>query len=121
MTDTYQPTPTQEENDLARVGQSVVDKEPDGSPEDTNNFSPPTPPSIASLAPATAPASSAIVSVNGDNFTANSVIVFNNVDRATTYISTTVVRATFSGAAGSYPVVVRDVDGISNSVNFTFT
>lgn len=28
-----QPTPTQEENDLAAVGQSVVEKEHDGSPE----------------------------------------------------------------------------------------
>jgi len=28
---TYQPTPTQEENDLAAVGQTVIDKEPDGS------------------------------------------------------------------------------------------
>jgi len=27
----YQPTPTQEENDLAAVGETVMEKEPDGS------------------------------------------------------------------------------------------
>jgi hypothetical protein len=27
----YQPTPTQAENDLAAVGQTVIEKEPDGS------------------------------------------------------------------------------------------
>jgi hypothetical protein len=30
------PTPTQEENDRAAMGEHVVDKEPDGSPPDPN-------------------------------------------------------------------------------------
>jgi hypothetical protein len=30
------PTPTQEENDRAAMGEHVVEKEPDGSPEDPN-------------------------------------------------------------------------------------
>jgi hypothetical protein len=38
----WKPTPTQEENDLAAVGQHVMDKEPDGSPEEpvTAEFAP---------------------------------------------------------------------------------
>ena len=32
--DSWKPTPTQEENDLAALGQQVMDKEPDGSPEE---------------------------------------------------------------------------------------
>lgn len=35
-----QPTPTQEENDLARLGQHVMDKEDDGSAPDFSNLSP---------------------------------------------------------------------------------
>src|SRR5262249_31199774 len=31
--DVYKPTPTQEENDRAAVGEHVTEKEPDGSPE----------------------------------------------------------------------------------------
>lgn len=33
MSDTYQPTPTQAENDQAKIGESQVIKERDGSPE----------------------------------------------------------------------------------------
>jgi hypothetical protein len=32
------PTPTQEENDLARLGSSVLEKEEDGSPPDPHNL-----------------------------------------------------------------------------------
>lgn len=38
--DESQPTPTQEENDLARLGQHVMDKEDDGSAPDLSNLSP---------------------------------------------------------------------------------
>ena len=34
------PTPTQEENDRAAMGEHVVDKEPDGSPEQPENSGP---------------------------------------------------------------------------------
>ena len=36
MADVVKPTPTQEENDLAAMGQHVHEKEPDGSPPDHN-------------------------------------------------------------------------------------
>jgi hypothetical protein len=37
----WKPTPTQEENDLAAVGEHVLDKEPDGSPMENPDQAPP--------------------------------------------------------------------------------
>jgi len=38
--ETWKPTPTQEECDLAAMGMHVMEKEPDGSPEDPTSIPP---------------------------------------------------------------------------------
>ena len=66
--------------------------------------------------------------VLGQNFTAESVIAFNNADETTEFVNTgeltTVVKTSgtdFEVTPGSYPVVVRSNGQESNTVNFAIT
>jgi IPT/TIG domain-containing protein len=62
--------------------------------------------------------------VIGTGFTPDAVIVFNGGDEPTTYVSdtelTTVVRPSTATVEGAFPVMVRQADGESNEVDFTF-
>jgi hypothetical protein len=125
---TYQPTPTQHENDLAAAGSLPPIKAYDGSPIDPHSANPalPTPPGapvIASLAPATGaiPAVPIAVVVHGSGFTAAAKVLFNQNPVATTFVSATQLDCSLTAAAaGSYPVEVHD-NGYSNTVQFVFT
>lgn len=79
------------------------------------------PPVLSTLSPGQSAQSSVVVDVRGSNFTTNSVVVFNNVQIATTFVSNTRLTATFiRTGAGTYDVKVRDVGGDSNVKQFTF-
>jgi hypothetical protein len=60
----------------------------------------PGPPAISSLSPAAVPAGSPALTltVNGSGFTAGSIVRWNGADRATTFVSTTRVRASIPAA-----------------------
>jgi hypothetical protein len=86
---------------------------------------------VTSLMPSSATANSGQfpLTVNGSGFTANSVVYFNAMAEATTFVSGTQVMATIPAAAittmGMKPVYVHTTGGIygsgqsSNAMNFT--
>ena len=118
-----QPTPTQAEIDLSRAGNGVIDHAYDGSPFQRGSGAPGVVPDITSVSPSTGARPTVAVSVNGHNFTIDSAVMFNGVPQPTIYVSPILIQATitFSGAAGGYPVLVRDPAGDSTSKTFTFT
>ncbi|KAA9340149.1 T9SS type A sorting domain-containing protein [Adhaeribacter soli] len=87
-------------------------------------------PAITGISPNTAAAGSANVAftVTGSNFTGSSVINFNGVAKATTFVSATQLTATLTSAdlatAGNVPVTVTTPTpggGTSNTETFTIT
>jgi hypothetical protein len=84
-------------------------------------------PVITSLSPGSAPAGSAgvPVTVNGSNFLATSVVVFNGVSLATTFVNGALlatVPANLLAFPGSFPVVVTNPGGSASApVVFTVT
>jgi hypothetical protein len=80
-------------------------------------------PVIGSISPTTGPLPAVNLRVTGQNFTLDSVVVFDGVARPTTFTSPTDVQSMFNytGVAGTYQVLVRDVAGSSNTQSFTFT
>ena len=126
---TYQPTPTQAENDQAALTGATPVKQYDGSPIDPSSNNPgiPAPPGspvISTIAPTTGaiPAAPITLTVNGSGFTSAAKVIFNQNAVATTFV--TAVKLTCpvtAAAAGSYPVEVHDAGGYSNTVQFTFT
>jgi uncharacterized protein (TIGR03437 family) len=88
--------------DIANVGTAnvtVVNSAPGGGTSNALSFSitqPPLAPTIASLSPnfAIAGGQQFTLIVNGANFANNSVVRWNDSDRATTYVSATQLRAT---------------------------
>jgi IPT/TIG domain len=145
MAETPKPTPTQEENDLAKMGAHVVEKEWDGSPIDPTSPDP-TPPeggtdggnggnggngggstalTITGLSPSTAPLPSAALTINGTNFNSDCKVLFEGVLQADgAMVSDTQMTVTVGApAAGSYSVRVDDTAALksSNVVMFDFT
>jgi IPT/TIG domain len=131
--ETFLPTPSQAENDLAATGQLPAVKDYDGSPIDPSSHNPAVPgapgaPHITSLTPNTGalPSAPIAVVVNGTNFTTAAKIHFNANAIATTYTSATalgcsITAAEAGNAPGSFPLRVEDKGGYSNTVQFTFT
>jgi len=87
-------------------------------------------PTITTLQPATATAGTAAftLTVNGTNFISSSVVNFNGIARATTYVSATQVTAAILATdianASTVPVTVTNPapgGGTSSAVNFTIT
>jgi IPT/TIG domain-containing protein/calcineurin-like phosphoesterase family protein len=84
-------------------------------------------PSISSLSPANTEAgrNSFTLAVNGENFGNNAVVRWNNVDKPTTFVSSTQLSATISSAdiaaAGAALVTVAGPGGTSNGNTFTIT
>lgn len=126
------PTPTQEENDLAAVGENVLNKEPDGSPLDPGVYYPPEipdfpgpqPPFIESINPTSGPLPDVNLQVDGHSFKDDAVVIFDGAAQPTTFVASTRLTASivgFAGAAGSYDVLVRGEAGDSNVKPFTFT
>lgn len=79
-------------------------------------------PRITSLSPNTgsAAAGAIVVTVNGQNFTAASVVEINQAAQATTFVSATRLTVSYDPtAAGAVEFTVRDGEGESNSVTFT--
>jgi hypothetical protein len=135
-----QPTPTQEENDLAAAGVVPNVHEWDGTPVQYPHGEPDRPdippdlippaqaPVLSSLSPASAVAGDAAditMTVNGTGFTPGSVIVMNGYDEPTTVMSTTQVRTGVKPSLfvvpADVPVLVRNSDKTSNELTFTFT
>lgn len=60
----------------------------------------------------------------GENFTPDSVIMFNGGDEATTFVNdttlTTIVKPSTAGTAGVFPVAVRNAIGESDPLDFEF-
>lgn len=85
-------------------------------------------PTVGTLTPNTAVRGGAdlVMTVTGTNFNKSTVIMFNNGQERTTYISptqvSTIVKPSLVSIAGPYPVSVTNA-GVhkSNSQNFTFT
>jgi hypothetical protein len=126
---TYQPTPTQAENDHQATIGLVPVKQYDGSPIDPSSTNPAVPqppgaPHVASIAPTTGaiPAAPIALTVTGSGFTAAAKVIFNQNAVATTFVSATQLTCPVTAAAaGSYPLEVHDTGGYSNTVQFTFT
>ena len=87
-------------------------------------------PAIASLTPASAPAASPAftLTVNGTGFVAASAVLWNGVPRATTFVSSTQLRASIGAgdiaSVGQSAVTVSTPapgGGVSNAVPFTAT
>lgn len=133
-----QATPTQEENDLAKLGIFVPVKEWDGSPVDPNSPDPTTPPQVppdpeppdpepgvppvvTSISPTTTNTGSQKISVRGTGFTPASKIVFNGAEQVTTVQTLEWLQATITKpGVGFYDVWVRDAGGDSNKMQFQF-
>jgi IPT/TIG domain len=86
-----------------------------------------TTPAITTISPTTGPKNTAFtLTVNGTNFDANAIVLFNGVDKATTNASptqlTVSILAKTIAVAGTYTVRVRNADGsLSGSATFTAT
>jgi hypothetical protein len=126
---TYQPTPTQAENDQTATTGNPPVKQYDGSPIDPHSYnpavpSPPGAPVITTISPTTGalPAAPIALTVHGSGFTAAAKVIFNQNAVATTFASSSQLTCSITAAApGSYPVEVHDHGGYSNAVNFSFT
>ena len=86
----------------------------------------PTPrPWVGSLSPNSAVAGSGpiVLTVDGGNFTATSVVVYDGIDAVTTFVSATQVSATINPVAptGERNVYVKDSGQTSNLMVFTVT
>jgi len=116
------PTPTQDENDRTRQGEHVIDHEYDGSAFQGSGSTTPAP-VLDFLSPSSGVLPEAVgVQVNGENFTDDSAVLFDGMPALTNFVSSTVIRATFSSStAGDYPVIVRSPAGDSSTATFTFT
>src|SRR5262249_38477108 len=82
--------------------------------------------SIASLSPSTCSVNTALtLTVNGNDFTAASVVNWNGSALVTTFVNanqlTAKVTTTNTAVGGIYPVTVTDSGNTSNAVNFTVT
>ena len=64
------------------------------------------------------------LSALGSGFDANSVIVFNGGEEPTTFVAenelTTTVKPSTAGTAGAFAVLVRNLEGDSEALDFTF-
>ena len=130
---TFKPTPTQAENDAAVTTGLPAVKAYDGSPIDQSSKNPAVPappgsPSISSLTPITGalPSAPFAVGVHGAGFTAAAKVFCNQNQIAAVFSSATLVNCTITAAAvgsapGTYPVLVEDVGGFSNTVTFAVT
>ena len=83
-------------------------------------------PTLTALAPQTAVVGAAALSVTatGSGFTADSVVVVNGADAATTFVSDTELSAQVdptTATAGDVPVLVRTPEGETEPLNFSFT
>jgi hypothetical protein len=93
---------------------------------DEDSYVAPVKPVLNSLTPNTAVSGDPDIEmlIDGTGFTPNSVIVFNGYDEPTDFHSETSigtgVRPSIFGP-GALPVYVRDANGNSNSLDFTFT
>jgi hypothetical protein len=85
------------------------------------------PPTLASIAPATAVIGGADLTLicTGTNYTPTSKIMFNGGEEPTTFISptsiSTVVRPSTASTPGDYPVTVKTILGETPPKQFTFT
>lgn len=101
----------------------------DGGGDDGNGDGgePAAPPVLTSISPATAVVGDAdfTMTAQGSGFTADSVIVFNDGEEPTTFVSdtelTTIVMPSTASGAVVVPVLVRNADGDSDPQDFTFT
>jgi hypothetical protein len=133
MPETFMPTPTQAENDLAATGHPPPIKDYDGSPIDPHSNNPALPaapgaPTISSLTPNTGalPSAPFAVIVHGANFTNAAKIKVSGNFIPTTYTSATQLSCSITAAqAGNSPgilqVRVEDTGGFSNTLQFTVT
>lgn len=122
-------------SDLAQTGTALLtvsNPAPGGGVSATKSFEitpPPNPvPSISSLAPGSiaAGADNSTVTINGTGFVADSVVRWNGSDRATTFVSSTQLRALITDVdlvnPGTGAITVFNPapgGGLSSSVNFT--
>jgi hypothetical protein len=95
---------------------------------DADTYVAPVKPVINSLTPNTAIAGSPTdieMLIDGTGFTPHSVITFNGLDEPTDFHSATSigtgVKPSLFTVPATCPVTVRNPDGVSNSVDFTFT
>jgi len=108
-------------------GSVLIDGEPVVKPPEP--FVPLDPPLVTGLSPNTAPAgdpADITMSVMGENFTPDCVIVFNGYDEPTTFVSaaqvSTGVKPSLFVVPADCPVAVRDGAGqMSNEIVFSFT
>ena len=113
------------------VSVTVVNLSPGGGTSNAETFTITNPaPTTTSVNPTSTPAGSSdfMLTVNGTNFVSNSVVDFNGVAEATTFISDDQAMATINASdvatVGTYPVVVMNPapgGGTSNSQTFTVT
>jgi hypothetical protein len=125
------PTPTQAECNAAAIGQSVINKQADGSPPDpyedwwSSGEPGDTLPKIvlSSISPATGPAGTVVLIAACQHLTVDAKIIFAGVAQNTLLNGPkTQATATISGVtAGAKSVVVRNSAGDSNSKTFTAT
>lgn len=117
--------PDADEQLVSSTGASLVpplQNNPDRRHEDATPI-----PHITLLDPDNVPVGGADITltVNGGNFTQDSVIYFNGGEEETTYISasqlSTVVKPSLASGPISVPVQVKTEAEQSNMVNFTFT
>jgi len=81
-------------------------------------------PQLTSISPTTAVAGDGgVLTLNGNNFTATSQVLSNNVALATTFVSATKLTAVGSGGTlpGTYAIKVTDTGGTSTAQNFVIT
>ncbi|MFZ0737517.1 MAG: hypothetical protein WA002_11735 [Candidatus Acidiferrales bacterium] len=114
---------------IAAVGTVPVTVTEGGQTSNTVNFTvKPVAPVISSISPTSAVAGSAqfTLTVNGSNFSVNSIVDFNGSPLTTSTAGepsslTATVPATDIATAGSFPVTVTDSGQTSNSETFTVT
>jgi hypothetical protein len=115
---------------VTTAGTDPVNVTDSGKTSNTVNFTvnPVPAPSVSSISPTSVAVGAAqfTLTVNGANFTANSVVNFNGSALATSTsgepsMLTATVPASLVSVAGTVPVDVTDSGQTSNSVNFTVT
>lgn len=115
------PTATQAENDLAALGQTVFNKQPDGSPPDPYVGWNPREVTLLSISPLTGPIPNLALVVNCRNATNDSKIVFDGVEQTTVRNGDQLTATIAGGTVGKKTVLVRNPQGDSNVASFTFT
>jgi hypothetical protein len=111
--------------DITAAGMALVTVSGPGGTSNSATFKIKSPQIISALQPSSVEAggSGFSLTVNGANFEPNSIVRWNNVDKPTTFVSSTQLMATISSAeiaaAGTALVTVSRPGGISNSATFT--